>query len=136
MVKTKVCSGCNTELALSEFGINKTKADGRQTQCKKCRNKYAGKHYRKNKKYYYDKAKERQQQLHKQLVEYKKTLSCSRCGYSEHHSALDFHHISKKDIDICRAAQHGWSWERIMKEVSKCIVLCANCHRIEHNGVG
>jgi hypothetical protein len=24
----------------------------------------------------------------------------------------------------------GWSWDKIMAEVLKCDVVCANCHRI------
>jgi len=27
---------------------------------------------------------------------------------------------------------HGYAWERIQKEIEKCIPLCCNCHRLEH----
>ena len=62
---------------------------------------------------------------------------CKRCGLeSEHTTVYDFHHtdpFSKgKDIkggsDFMRKA-----WERIEAEIKKCILLCANCHRIEHS---
>ena len=26
----------------------------------------------------------------------------------------------------------GFSWKAIMKEIQKCEIVCANCHRIEH----
>ena len=62
---------------------------------------------------------------------------CKRCGLkSEYTTIYDFHHtdpFSKgKDIkggsDFMRKA-----WERIEAELKKCILLCANCHRIEHS---
>jgi hypothetical protein len=65
--------------------------------------------------------------------EYKKTLNCDRCPETDP-VCLDFHHIdpSKKEIAISNAANSGWSIKRILKEISKCDILCANCHRKEH----
>ena len=36
----KYCSKCKKEKSLSEFSINRTKKDGLQGECKKCRKKY------------------------------------------------------------------------------------------------
>ena len=57
---------------------------------------------------------------------------CVRCGYKEHPAALDFHHKDgKKDMQISRMVYHGI--DKIKKEIDKCEILCANCHRIEHS---
>lgn len=50
---------------------------------------------------------------------------------------LEFHHIiNPKDKEFSPANAYSWGWgiERIKKEISKCIVLCANCHRKLHAG--
>jgi len=65
----------------------------------------------------------------KRAVEYKGG-KCSSCGYSKCVEALDFHHVSDKDPNWKSA--RGWSWDRLEKELDKCVLLCANCHREEH----
>ena len=57
---------------------------------------------------------------------------CSGCGYNKHPSALEFHHKdpSQKDFSISSVANK--SWKSIVEEVKKCVLLCSNCHRIEH----
>ena len=76
---------------------------------------------------------ERRRRNYRKFLEYKFTLKCERCGF-DNHVALDFHHIDPalKDRNISSAVLQGWSLKRVMKEIDKCIVLCANCHRIEH----
>ncbi|HWQ60496.1 MAG TPA: hypothetical protein VN420_05140 [Candidatus Fimivivens sp.] len=57
---------------------------------------------------------------------------CSRCGYDRCLGALEFHHTDgRKDFSI---SQDGLtrSWARIEKEIEKCVLMCANCHREEH----
>ena len=64
--------------------------------------------------------------------EYKQSLKCVRCG--ENRSVcLDFHHIdpTQKDKSVSIFALLS-SKEKFLEEISKCIVLCANCHRVEH----
>ncbi len=65
----------------------------------------------------------------------KTTFSCVRCGEDDP-ACLDFHHRdpNEKDEALGRASTHGWSKARILKEISKCVVLCANCHRKLHAG--
>ena len=65
---------------------------------------------------------------------YKTTLVCSRCPESAP-ICLDFHHVGGKDFEIARMVTDGFSKERILKEIKKCVVLCANCHRKTHAGV-
>ena len=71
------------------------------------------------------------------IAEIKLAAGCSKCGYKEYACALDFHHLDPKEKDINPAllAYRGWSMENIKKELDKCIVLCANCHRVVHRPV-
>ena len=59
--------------------------------------------------------------------------ACSRCGYTGPSSAFDFHHRdpSLKEFSINRGVTLSWS--KIEKEIEKCDLLCANCHRIIHS---
>ena len=63
---------------------------------------------------------------------FKYTLKCTKCGFS-HPAALDFHHVnpSEKENLVSKLVGNG-CFAAAMEEVQKCIVLCANCHRIHH----
>ena len=69
------------------------------------------------------------------LVEYKGG-SCSRCGYNRCNGALVFHHIdpSQKEFGLSSSSR-TLALEKMKKEVDKCILLCANCHAEEHEGL-
>jgi len=60
-------------------------------------------------------------------------MECKECGFS-HPAVLDFHHRNKeeKEFDISAAVGSQYSKKRILVEISKCDVLCSNCHRILH----
>lgn len=63
----------------------------------------------------------------------KNQLYCTDCG-ERHPATLQFHHLNSEDktFAIGKAVNRGFSLDRIKKEISKCIVLCANCHAIRH----
>ena len=58
---------------------------------------------------------------------------CQICGYNKCMGALDFHHLdpTTKKYTITRIM--GRKWENIVPELNKCVLLCANCHRIREN---
>lgn len=55
---------------------------------------------------------------------------CENCGYNTYLGALEFHHKDPTQKDF--AINSSLSWKRIETEVMKCMLLCANCHREEH----
>ena len=61
---------------------------------------------------------------------------CALCGYARCAEALELHHKdpTQKDFGI---SYRGYtrSWEKIRKEIEKCVLLCANCHREVHAGL-
>lgn len=60
---------------------------------------------------------------------------CEDCGMkTEVYEIYDFHHINQNEKETKLSNMiHGLkSWEYIKGELDKCIVLCANCHRIRH----
>jgi hypothetical protein len=65
------------------------------------------------------------------LDKYKTTQRCCECGYNAHPAALDFDHIdpSTKEFTIPQYVERA-NLKRLMGEVRKCRVICANCHRI------
>jgi hypothetical protein len=65
---------------------------------------------------------------------FKATLSCTQCGQN-HPATLDFHHVvSHPDNQKINVLTKGGAYTKAIQEImDKCIVLCANCHRIHHH---
>ena len=60
---------------------------------------------------------------------------CSVCGYDRCFAAIDFHHTGTKTFNISTLFHYPPTAEnvRIFKEeLGNCVMLCANCHREEH----
>jgi len=71
------------------------------------------------------------------LIESLGLNKCSKCGYSKCQSALEFHHLDPelKDAKLSEWVVRKMTEERkadFLSEVSKCIRVCANCHREIH----
>ena len=54
---------------------------------------------------------------------------CFKCGYKAHAAALDFNHV-RGDKKFNVSQDPKVALHRLMAEIDKCEVLCANCHRI------
>jgi hypothetical protein len=109
----RTCTRCKIEKPDDQF--YRKNAARLQSYCKNCFNDYC---------------KERWHQRKLDAIEHMGG-SCADCGYSDNPAVLQFHHLRDKD--------HEWtklrlmSWDRVVEELSKCVMLCANCHVIRHS---
>jgi predicted DNA-binding protein YlxM (UPF0122 family) len=90
--------------------------------------------YSKNQEHAKEKVIERKNAINKWFKEIKRQLRCEKCG-EDHPACLEFHHLnpSEKKINLSEAvAIKGWSKNKILDEIDKCVVLCSNCHRKLH----
>lgn len=54
---------------------------------------------------------------------------CSVCGYNAHPAALDFNHTQgDKKFNISQDSKVAM--QKLLAEIDKCEILCANCHRV------
>jgi len=128
----KICIGCKKQKDVSEFPFQNTRLNIRHSKCKVCKKEYSRFHYITNKKYYLSKAKSfnkiYKEQFRTNMVEYLKTHPCVDCNEPDIR-VLEFDHIDRKNkkYDVSRMIHHAWS--NVLKEIEKCEVRCANCHR-------
>lgn len=94
---------------------------------------YRREHYYRNKQQYFDRNKRRRIELKEWLWEIKKNSKCEKCEFN-HPAALDWHHKNpdEKSFEISQGYRVVGSKKRILEEMQRCQVLCANCHRIFH----
>lgn len=120
MERTKRCTDCKIQKPITDFYKSKTHSFGVMCYCKNCFNKRVIKRWIQRKI---------------EAIQYKGS-ECKRCGLHlihSHYSVFEFHHVdhTQKDCD--------WSKLRlktkttIKNELDKCLLLCANCHRIIHS---
>ncbi len=111
----KQCIACRISNSLAEFGRNAAKADGLQQKCRPCLAEY-----------------QRWRRQQKSIVVYNYLLHhpCVDCGEPDP-IVLDFDHVrGVKTADVKRMTTGSHvSLDRIMAEIAKCEVRCANCHR-------
>lgn len=130
-MKTKICSKCNIKKGITGFYKDKTKIDGYESSCKKCKKESRNleknrESYHRNKEYYQEYRKK--SQIFVKLC--KQKLGCFFCKDTDD-VCLDFHHMENKKYDITKVN----SIDAIIKEMSKCICVCCKCHRKIHAGV-
>jgi hypothetical protein len=75
--------------------------------------------------------KARRHELRDWLNELKSSMKCEKCEET-HIGCLQFHHLGDKDVEVSVMVSNGFGKERILAEIAKCIVLCANCHAKHH----
>lgn len=116
-MKSKTCTYCKNEFLLNQFALQgKSKYTGKinyKSKCKPCVQ------YLKTQEY------------NKTIEDFFGGFICSRCGFKGKPSQFDCHHINPKTKTINVSLLRGYSKNKIVQELKKCELLCANCHRLE-----
>lgn len=69
------------------------------------------------------------------LIDLKKNSGgCFKCGWKKVPEVLEFHHFDreKKSFNLTGKNLSFMSRKKLMIEISKCKIICPNCHRILH----
>lgn len=115
---------------LGDFGKYAKSPDGLQYYCKSCK----AKAYQDRKSESIEKTQEaRRRRVHrnrKMVYRYLLDNPCVSCGIGDP-VVLEFDHRDNvsKDSDISKMVNNGLSEKKIMAEIAKCDVRCANCHK-------
>ena len=136
----KRCPSCGKDKALDEFPPNRARSDGRQASCRPCYAMYQRQYYRRRISTDLEYLRRKQAQRRKRRREilsrnrgrirnYLSNRACVDCGERDR-AVLEFDHIdpSRKSFSISDAVFRR-SWPEIERELAKCEVRCANCHR-------
>lgn len=67
----------------------------------------------------------------KVMDRFKTSKGCAECGYNAHPYALEFDHVDPSQKTMAISQMYCYTWERVKEELSKCQVLCGNCHNIK-----
>ncbi len=133
----KTCSRC--KMLLNEIDFNWKKQNVRKSSyCKKCSRLYIKEHYLSHRKYYLDKAKKRNEFVRSQtcnlIKNYLLLHPCIDCGENDL-NVLEFDHKDPaiKIDTVSHIIQRKLSQQKLLDEMSKCDIRCANCHRKKTN---
>jgi hypothetical protein len=125
---SKTCTKCQQSKPLTEFNRRTTSGHRRFSWCKSC-TLAAGKTPRG-----LERRKERRSRrlrLRYAELDQLKAGPCVDCGGRFPPICMDFDHVSGVKLgNVSMMARDGVRWDLVLEEISKCEIVCANCHRI------
>ena len=130
--QSKRCVSCGETKSLTEFHRHRGKPDGLQNRCKPC-------NIALNVKYYAEHAEQRKARIKAwgdalksvnrvAVLDHLLMHPCVDCGEADP-IVLEFDHRRDKQFDISALVCRPVIWDVIRREIEKCEVRCANCHR-------
>lgn len=145
----KTCQRCKEQKPLTDFNKKASKPDGLNPWCRKCVSDYRKDKYNERKAQGLEPKTAKWQRDNRDKLNAIRTAKrveirdfirslkvdkpCADCGGVFPPTCMDFDHLDPqlKEFDICQDAYRDlYSEEKILEEVAKCEIVCANCHRI------
>lgn len=131
MSSTKTCYKCCKDKSVDNFAIHRKRPDGLQSMCKPCANATRVKHYRESpaeKLRMRITAQETMNRNNEYLLQYLLKHPCIDCGETDP-IVLEFDHRDDKSDNVANMVFRRLGIERLQREIDKCDIRCANCHR-------
>lgn len=128
----KFCYSCKNYLSLDNFHKYHKGPHGFEYNCKACNKKYLIKikdkdSYKESIKRSYTKVKQKIKNIRKEIYKYLELNGCVDCGNKDP-LVLEFDHVrGSKSANVAKLLG-GYSLEKILEEIAKCEIRCANCH--------
>ena len=124
----KRCSACRELVPLSGFNRRSGSRDGFQSYCRACNSRWHADHREHHNRQIAARNVRVKEEMRRRMAEYLRSKACADCGEADLR-VLEFDHLRDKTIEVSVLVARGHSWERILEEIAKCEVVCANCHR-------
>jgi hypothetical protein len=133
---TKTCTRCGMARPATEFRVRNKKTGRRSTWCRSCRSAYGKLHYQQHKQAYLARNRMHRHQGSGRsaywywLMTYLDAHPCVNCGQTDLVVLQFDHRDGTEKVSTIGAMLNHTSWARLLAEVAKCDVRCANCHRL------
>lgn len=129
-----VCSTCKESKPTDQFYNDKSKR-GFSYQCRPCQKARTREWHskRENKDKRNARVNYKQVERKQWAVDYMGG-KCNDCGGVFPLCVYDFHHVDMTTKENNPSYFIKLSREKAMEELAKCVMLCANCHRVRHFG--
>jgi hypothetical protein len=103
--------------------------------CLECRRKWGRQHYKENRKAQINRVRANKDKYKEETQTYVRELKrqpCMDCGHKFHWYAMDFDHREgvEKEYNIYKMTQGSHTLEALKREIAKCDMVCAVCHRL------
>lgn len=131
---TKICNLCKVEKSIRDYHPNKSCKLGVTGTCKPCSMVRVNQWCKDNRNARRDKANNRNR-ANKQLAVDRFNNKCYDCGNTYPNCVYQFHHLDPTKKDMNPSYSMSGSKGRMWEELSKCVMLCANCHMIRHHPI-
>jgi len=128
LAQQKTCSRCRLVKPLAEFNFKRRLEGIRHPYCRDCGKELTRSHYRRRKRLYLDR-NSRAYAERREIVRQAKARPCADCGVQYPYYVMDFDHRdgATKQFSL-HAVTQVTKWA-VLREIEKCDVVCANCHR-------
>ena len=126
----RLCKDCKKVRPCRRCGVSSGGTVQYKTRCQECWQKVetaarspGGKHHEKVLAY----KRKRMREAKQKCVDYLGG-KCVKCNYAKSLRALSLHHKIRADKEFEMSTIKDHNWEKVKRELDKCILVCLNCH--------
>ncbi len=123
----KRCCTCKLIKPLADFNRMTKSKDGRQGSCRDCNKAYHYANWDRHMAQIKARRKRQREAARAFIIDYLRRHPCSDCGEADI-VVLEFDHLRDKKQNVSYLVSNS-EIARIQREIDKCEVVCANCHR-------